>query len=73
LEVTDIAEKPSDEELLKKRVAELARLTIEATDVSMKILGKKNGGLTEETAKAFEAASKRLDETAKRLREKLET
>jgi len=41
LEVTDIAEKPSDEELLKKRVAELARLMIEATDLSMKILGKK--------------------------------
>jgi len=37
----DMSEKPSDEELFKKRVAELARLTIETTDLSMKILGKK--------------------------------
>lgn len=68
-----MSEQPSDEELLKKRVAELARLTIETTDLSMKILGKKISGLTEEMAKTFEAASKRLDEAAKRLREKLET
>ena len=65
-------EKPSDEELLRKKIAELASLTAETTNLAMKVLGKKLAWLVEDAAKTFESASKMLDEAAKKLRKNLE-